>query len=77
MSTPTFSRLRASGAGFCYNFGRIIAAFGPLAVGIVTSRADGSPAALLATMLWVAAIPLLAALLAPFILETRGQALRQ
>ena len=71
------SRLRASGAGFCYNFGRIIAAFGPLAVGIVTSRADGSPAALLATMLWVAAIPLLAALLAPFILETRGQALRQ
>ena len=71
------SRLRASGAGFCYNFGRIIAAFGPLAVGIVTSRADGSSAALLATMLWVAAIPLLAALLAPFILETRGQALRQ
>jgi MFS family permease len=70
------SRLRASGAGFCYNFGRIIAAFGPLAVGIVTSRADGSSSALLATMLWVAAIPLAAALLAPFIVETRGQALK-
>lgn len=31
-------RPRASGAGFCYNPGRIIAALGPLAVGIVTSR---------------------------------------
>ena len=70
------SRLRASGAGFCYNFGRIIAALGPLAVGVVTSRADGSPAALLATMLSVAVIPLAAALLAPFIVETRGKALQ-
>ncbi|MGE0583300.1 MAG: MFS transporter [Steroidobacteraceae bacterium] len=70
------SRLRASGAGFCYNFGRIIAALGPLVVGVVTSRADGSPTALLATMLWVAVIPLAAALLAPYIVETRGQALK-
>lgn len=71
------ARLRASGAGFCYNVGRTIAAAGPLAVGIVTSHADGSSSALLATMLWVAAIPLAAALLAPFLIETRGQALQQ
>lgn len=70
------SRLRASGAGFCYNIGRVIAAAGPLAVGIVTSRADGSSAALLATMVWVAVIPLAAAALAPCIIETRGQNLQ-
>lgn len=71
------ARLRASGAGFCYNSGRIIAALGPLAVGVVTSRADGSSAALAATMLWVAVIPLAAALLTPLVIETRGKALRQ
>lgn len=71
------ARLRASGAGFCYNIGRVIAALGPLAVGIVTSRADGSASALLATMIWVAVIPLVAALLAPWlVIETRGQALK-
>lgn len=71
------ARLRASGAGFCYNIGRIFAALGPLAVGIVTARADGSSSALLATMLWVAVIPLAAALFSPWlVIETRGQALK-
>jgi len=70
------ARLRASGAGFCYNIGRVVAAAGPLAIGIVTSRADGSSAALLDTMIWVAVIPFAAAMLTPLVIETRGMKLQ-
>ena len=34
-------RLRATGAGFCYNVGRIFAAAGPFVVGVVTAAAGG------------------------------------
>jgi MFS family permease len=71
------TRLRATGAGFCYNIGRLIAAVGPLFVGMIAARAGGSSAVLSATLLWVGVIPLLAALAAKFfIVETRGQPLR-
>jgi len=33
--------LRTTGAGFCYNFGRLVAAFGTLAGGAITARAGG------------------------------------
>ncbi len=69
------TRLRGVGAGFCYNFGRIVAAAGPFLVGAVTLRAGGSSAALLDTQLWVAAIPLIALVAMPWIVETRGRAL--
>lgn len=70
------ARLRATGAGFCYNIGRLVAAAGPLFVGIVSSRAGGSSAVLSQTLLWVGIIPLVAALTAPwFIVETRNQRL--
>jgi MFS family permease len=69
-------RLRATGAGFCYNIGRIIAAGGPIVVGFVSATAGGSGAALMRVMVWLALVPLVAALLAPFvILETRGRSL--
>jgi MFS family permease len=32
------TRLRSTGTSFCYNVGRIVAAFGPLALGLLTSR---------------------------------------
>jgi MFS family permease len=71
------ARLRATGAGFCYNIGRLIAAGGPLFVGIVSSRAGGSSAVLSHTLLWFALIPLAAGLGARwYIVETRGQPLR-
>ncbi len=38
------ARLRATGSGFCYNIGRLIAAGGPLFVGMVSARAGGSSA---------------------------------
>ena len=35
-------RLRATGAGFCYNIGRVFAAAGPLIVGAISAAAGGS-----------------------------------
>jgi hypothetical protein len=69
------TRLRGLGAGFCYNFGRIVAATGPFLVGAVSMRAGGSSEALLDTQLWVAFIPLLALAGSRWIVETRGRAL--
>jgi MFS family permease len=70
------TRLRATGAGTTYNLGRIIAAMGPSLVGYVSASAGGSSRVILETLLWVAAVPLVAALLAPaLIIETRGREL--
>jgi MFS family permease len=71
------ARLRATGSGFCYNIGRLIAAGGPLFVGMISARAGGSSAVLSSTLLWVGVIPLVAALGAKyFIVETRGRPLQ-
>lgn len=66
------ARLRATGAGFCYNIGRLVAAAGPLVVGVVSARAGGSSAVLCQTLIWTGFVPLIAALASPwFIVETR------
>jgi MFS family permease len=71
------ARLRATGAGFSYNIGRLIAAGGPLFVGMISARAGGSSAVLNSTLLWVGVIPLIAGLAARYyIVETRGRALQ-
>jgi MFS family permease len=71
------ARLRATGSGFCYNIGRLIASGGPLFVGMISARSGGSSAVLSSTLLWVGVIPLLAALGAKyFIVETRGRPLQ-
>ena len=70
------ARLRATGAGFCYNIGRLLAAGGPFVIGLVSAMAGGSSAALMHVLFWVALVPLAAALVAPrVIVETRGRAL--
>lgn len=70
------ARLRATGAGFCYNIGRVVAAAGPVLVGAVTAAAGGSASALSGILCWVALVPLSAALLArALLLETRGRTL--
>ncbi len=71
------TRLRGVGAGFCYNFGRIVAATGPFVVGAVSTRAGGSSAALLDTLVWVAVIPLVALAGTRWIVETRNRPLPQ
>jgi MFS family permease len=72
------SRLRAMGSGLCYNIGRVIAAVGPVIVGMISAASGGSSEIIVRTMFWVGVIPLAMALAAKFlIVETRGQPLPQ
>ena len=64
------TRLRGTGAGFCYNAGRVLAAAGPLAVGAVAARG-----AVLTALFWVGFLPLLGLLFLPWVVETRGRVL--
>ena len=69
------TRLRATGAGFCYNAGRFVAAAGPFLVGaIAVQGAGGLPKALLA-LSFVAVAPLVGLLALPWVVETRGRTL--
>jgi MFS family permease len=69
------TRLRATGAGFCYNAGRFVAAAGPWLVGaIAVQGAGGLPQALL-VLSFVALAPLLGLLALPWVIETRGRTL--
>jgi MFS family permease len=70
------TRLRATGAGLCYNIGRVFAAAGPFVVGSVSAASGGSSAVIVHTLFWLGLIPLAAALSARYlIVETRGEAL--
>jgi MFS family permease len=70
------ARLRATGAGFCYNIGRVLAAGGPFVVGALSAAAGGSSAAIVRILFWLGVVPLFAALVARLsIVETRGRAL--
>ena len=64
------TRLRGTGAGFCYNIGRVLAAVGPFLVGAAAARGVAMQA-----IFWVGFVPLAALLLVPFYIETRGQVL--
>lgn len=67
------ARIRATGAGFCYNIGRVLAAVGPVFIGFVSARAGGSSAVINHTLLWVGLIPLAVAVSARYVIvETRS-----
>lgn len=67
------TRLRATGSGFCYNIGRVIAAGGPFMVGTIAAAGAGDPQVVLRTLFMVAFVPLLGLLLLRWVVETRGQ----
>ncbi len=67
------TRLRATGAGFCYNAGRFVAAFGPTVVGTVAKQGT---AAILSALAWVAVVPIVGLFFLPFILETYNRPLQ-
>jgi MFS family permease len=67
------TRLRATGAGFCYNVGRYFAAIGPFVVGSV---AAGGPQATLRALFCVGFLPLIGLLALPWVIETKGRALQ-
>lgn len=67
------TRLRATGAGFCYNIGRVVAAGGPFLVGAIAAAGAGDPAIVLRTLFFIGFVPVVGLLLIPFAVETRGQ----
>jgi len=69
------TRLRGTGAGFCYNVGRIIAAAGPVLVGGIAARGANSLASALQALFYVGFVPLAALLFLPWVIETRGRPL--
>ena len=69
------TRLRGTGAGFCYNVGRVIAAGGPFLVGIVASRGAVALTTAMDLLFWVGLVPLVGVLLLPIVVETKDRAL--
>jgi len=67
------TRLRATGSGFTYNIGRIIAAGGPFFVGSVAAAGAGDPAVVLNTLFYVGFVPLVGLLGMGWVIETRGR----
>lgn len=66
------TRMRATGAGFCYNIGRIIAAAGPILVGSIAAQ---GPASTLRALFAVGFAPIIGVALLPWTIETRGRGL--
>jgi MFS family permease len=64
------TRLRATGAGFCYNIGRVVAAVGPFVVGGLARNGHAFDA-----IFYVGFVPLIGVLLSPWFIETRQRTL--
>jgi MFS family permease len=65
------TRLRGTGAGFCFNTGRYLAAAGPYIVG----HALGVAPTPMAAIRWVALVPVAGLLLVPLVVETAPRGL--
>jgi MFS family permease len=66
------TRLRGTGAGFCYNIGRVLAAVGPVVVGTIAAR---GPESTLSALFYVGFVPIAGLLFLPWVVETRGRPL--
>jgi hypothetical protein len=69
------TRLRATGAGFCYNIGRVLTAIGPFVVARVATEPGDAIAHVLKAQAMIGWVPLIGLCLMPFVIETRGKAL--
>ena len=69
------TRLRGTGAGFCYNIGRIIAAGGPFLVGAIASQGTNAATSAVNVLFYVGFIPLIGILFMPWVIETKGREL--
>jgi MFS family permease len=69
------TRLRGTGAGFCFNAGRVLASGGPFLVGSIAARGADALASALELLFWVGVVPLVGVLLVPFVIETRDLSL--
>jgi MFS family permease len=66
------TRLRATGAGFCYNIGRVIASGGPFMVGYIAAQGVDTTVNVL---FYVGFVPLLGLAFMPWVIETKGRPL--
>ncbi|MBX6315559.1 MAG: MFS transporter [Isosphaeraceae bacterium] len=70
------TRLRSTGTSFCYNVGRLVAAAGPSALGLLTSRVfAGYPEPMRYAGVTMCAVFLIGLLALPFAPETKGKPL--
>jgi MFS family permease len=67
------TRLRSTGAGFCYNIGRVVTAGGVFVVGSIALNAKGDPAIILRTLFAIGFVPIVGLLLLRWVIETRGE----
>jgi MFS family permease len=67
------TRLRGTGAGFCYNAGRVIAAGGPFLVGAIASRGADSLRSAMHVLFWIGVVPLIGVVLSFFAVETKNR----
>ena len=69
------TRLRGTGAGFTYNVGRLVAAFGPFLVGSIASRGTNALDSATNVLFWVGIVPIVGLLTLPFVIETKDREL--
>jgi MFS family permease len=70
------TRLRSTGVSFCYNVGRLVAAFGPSALGLLTARVyHGYPEPMRYAGMTMCAVFGIGLLVLPFAPETKDQPL--
>ncbi len=69
------TRLRATGAGFCYNTGRIVAAAGPFLVGTIASQGANALQSAITALFWTGFVPLLGLVCLPLVIETKDRVL--
>jgi MFS family permease len=70
------TRLRSTGTSFCYNVGRFVAALGPLALGLLTSRVfAGQPEPMRYAGVTMCLVFLIGLATVPFAPETKGRPL--
>jgi MFS family permease len=69
------TRLRGTGAGFCYNVGRFIAAGGPFLVGAVASRGADALHSAMQVLFYIGFVPLIGVFLSRRAIETKGRVL--
>ena len=69
------TRLRATGAGFTYNIGRVVAAAGPFLVGSIAASGANSLDTAMNVLFWVGVVPVIGILLLPLVIETKGREL--
>jgi MFS family permease len=69
------TRLRGTGAGFCYNVGRFVAAGGPFLVGSIAASGTNAADSAIQVLFWIGFVPIAGLIALPWVLETRGKPL--